>query len=295
MKPIRSLLFVPGHKPSWVEKAWNAGPDGLILDLEDSVPNDEKEKARKIVRKILNEAPVEKYYCVRVNGSASGLTFDDIEGIAHPKLDAVMVPKAYSARDMERADEYLTVAERRNGVAGGRIALPLLVETAQAMRFTYEFATASPRTDAVMMSAGPGGDAQRAVGYKWSKEATETLYIRSRAVLDARAASLPPYINSWYDIKDIDGLAADARLNRSLGYAGMAVIHPSHVPVVNDVFTPTAEEIAYYKGLLDAFREAEKQGHAAVVYEGDMVDYAMAKTAEEVLESAEKWGVTIRQ
>ena len=156
-----------------MEKAWNAGPDGLILDLEDSVPNDEKEKARKIVRKILDEASEGKYYCVRVNGSASGLTFDDIEGIAHPKLDAVMVPKAYSARDMERADEYLTVAERRNGVAGGRIALPLLVETAQAMRFTYEFATASPRTDAVMMSAGPGGDAQRAVGYKWSKEATE--------------------------------------------------------------------------------------------------------------------------
>ena len=157
MKPIRSLLFVPGHKPSWVEKAWNAGPDGLILDLEDSVPKDEKVEARKIVRQILDEAPERKYYCVRVNGPASGLTFDDIEGIAHPNLDAVMVPKVYSARDMERAEEYLTVAERRNGVADGRIALPLLVETAQAMRFTYEFATATPRTDAVMMSAGPGG------------------------------------------------------------------------------------------------------------------------------------------
>jgi citrate lyase subunit beta/citryl-CoA lyase len=137
------------------------------------------------------------------------------------------------------------------------------------------------------MSAGPGGDAERAIGYQWSKDAIETLYLRSKLVLDSRAAGKPPLINSWYDVADLEGLRKDARLNRSLGYSGMALIHPSHVPVVNEVFTPSEEELAYYQGLLKAFEEAENQGHAAVVYEGDMVDYAMVQTAKDVLAFAE--------
>jgi len=287
MRPLRSLLFVPGHKPSWVEKAWRVRPDGLILDLEDAVPVGEKEAARREVRTVLDQADPQRYFCVRLNSLATGMTRQDLEAVVHPNLSAVMLPKVYRAEEMAEVDRVLSRLESERGLPPGGIATPLLLETAQGMRDAHDIAAANSRVDAILMSAGPGGDAARAIGYQWSKQGTETLYLRSKLVLDSRAAGVVPLINSWYDVADLEGLARDARLNRSLGYAGMALIHPSHVAVVNQVFTPTEAELAFYRGLLEAFAEAEKQGHAAVVYDGDMVDYAMAQTAREILEFAE--------
>jgi citrate lyase subunit beta/citryl-CoA lyase len=286
MRPLRSLLFVPGHKPSWVAKAWRSGPDGLILDLEDAVPMDEKVAARREVRAVLNQADPGDYLCVRLNSLATGMIQEDLEAVVHSNLSAVMLPKVYRSQELAAVDEILTRLEQTQGIPPGSIATPLLLETAQGMRHAYEIAVAHPRVDMILMSAGPGGDAARAIGYQWSKQGTETLYLRSKLVLDSRAAGVLPLINSWYDVSDLEGLARDARLNRSLGYAGMALIHPSHVSVVNEVFTPTEAELAFYRGLLEAFAEAEKQGHAAVVYEGDMVDYAMVQTAKDILEFA---------
>jgi citrate lyase subunit beta/citryl-CoA lyase len=144
------------------------------------------------------------------------------------------------------------------------------------------------------LAAGPGGDASRAIGYVWSKEGTETLYLRSKAVLDAQAAGIRfPMITSWWNVRDLEGLERDARFNRQLGFRGQTVIHPSHVAVVNEVFTPSAEEIAYYRGMIAAIEEAEANGNAAIVYRGDMVDYAMAETAREVLAFAESIGLAV--
>jgi citrate lyase subunit beta/citryl-CoA lyase len=112
----------------------------------------------------------------------------------------------------------------------------------------------------------------------------ETLFIRSRAVLESRAAGIQyPTISSWWNIKDLEGLERDARWNRQLGFRGQTVMHPTHVPIVNRVFTPSADEIAYYEGLIQAMDEARKNGIAAVTYKGDMVDEAMVKTAHEIL------------
>jgi citrate lyase subunit beta/citryl-CoA lyase len=149
---------------------------------------------------------------------------------------------------------------------------------------------------AMSLACGPGGDASRSMGYIWSKEGTETLYIRSKAVLDARAAGIQyPTVSSWWDIKDLEGLARDARFNRSLGFRGMTVMPPTPVPIVNEVFTPSAEEIRFYKGLIAALEEGEKRGTAAVVYQGDMVDYAMAKTAREMLAFAKAIGLSVAE
>ncbi|MCB2191798.1 MAG: CoA ester lyase [Deltaproteobacteria bacterium] len=292
MRPLRSMLFVPGHKPSWVEKAWKAGPDALILDMEDAVPLASKDQARQSVRQALDQAEPRQFYCVRVNSLAAGMLDEDLEAVVHPNLSAVMLPKVYRPEDLTEVDQALGKLEQERGMALGTITTPLLLETAQGMRHAYEITVANHRVNAILMSAGPGGDAARSIGYQWSKQGIETLYLRSKIVLDARAAGVTPLINSWYDVADLEGLAADARLNRSLGYAGMALIHPSHVSVVNEIFSPTEQEVAFYKGLLAAFEEAEKQGHAAVVYEGDMVDYAMAQTAREFLEFARQLGLT---
>jgi len=181
----------------------------------------------------------------------------------------------------------LTHLEKRMGIPVGSISTPLGCETAKAMRNIYEIATSCPRVRRVGLAAGPGGDAARAIGYLWSKEGMETLFLRSKAVLDCRAAGIQyPTISSWWNIKDLEGLERDARWNRQLGFRGQTVMHPSHVPIVNKVFTPPAEEIVFYQGLIQAMEEAKKKGVAAVTYKGDMVDEAMVKTAREMLEFA---------
>jgi citrate lyase subunit beta/citryl-CoA lyase len=295
MRPYRSMLFVPGNKASWIEKASKYGADVLTLDLEDSVPDSEKVSSRPIVKEGVKTVKAAGQACyVRINGFATGLALDDLEAVVCPELDGIILPKVEAAEDMRALDTLLTHLERRNGILAGATDTTLNLETAKAMRNAYDIALSSSRIRTIILAAGPGGDANRAIGYVWSKEATETLYLRSRAVLDARAAGIQyPMISSWWDIKDLEGLEKDALLNRRLGFRGQVVMHPSHVPVVNKVFTPSAEEIAYWKGLIKVVEEAEKKGLAAVVYEGDMVDYAMVKTGKELLEFAHSIGVEV--
>ncbi len=293
VRPHRSSLFVPGHRAAWIEKAAGYGADFLILDLEDSVPDQEKAGARTIVKAGLQALRAKGQATgVRINGFATGLTRDDLEGILCPDLESVTLPKVETAADMQRLDALLGELESRAGLPVGAIETPLGCETARAMRNIYEIATACPRVKRVTLAAGPGGDAARAVGYMWSKEGIETLYLRSKTVLDCRAAGIQyPTISSWWNIQDLDGLERDARFNRQLGFRGMTVMHPSHVPVVNRVFTPTPDEIAFHQGLIRAMEQAKQNGIAAVVYQGDMVDEAMLKTAREMLEFARSIGL----
>jgi citrate lyase subunit beta/citryl-CoA lyase len=295
MKPVRSLLFVPGNKPAWMEKAIKYGADILILDLEDSVPDSDKVASRPLVKAALKSLTAQGQTCnVRVNGFATCLTLDDLDGVLCPEINSIALPKVETVDDMKALDTLLTHLEKRHGIEVGTIKTGLGIESAKGLRNAYDIITSCPRVTGLSLAAGPGGDASRSMGYIWSKEGTETLYIRSRAVLEARAAGIQyPTVSSWWDIKDLQGLERDARFNRSLGFRGMTVMHPTHVPVVNEVFTPSTEEIAFYKGLIAALEEAEKKGTAAVVYQGDMVDYAMAKTAREMLDFARAIGLKI--
>ena len=293
IRPSRSALFVPGNRAAWIEKAAGYGADTLILDLEDSVPDQEKAPARAIVKAGLKALKAKGQAAgVRVNGFATGLTLDDLEGILCPELESVSLPKVETVGDMNELDALLTHLERRMGIPVGQVETPLGCETAKAMRNIYEIATSCRRVKHVGLAAGPGGDAARAIGYQWTKEGTETLFLRSKAVLDARAAGIQyPTISSWWNIKDLEGLERDARWNRQLGYRGQTVMHPSHVPIVNRVFTPATDEIEFYKGLIEAMKDAERKGIAAVTYKGDMVDEAMVKTAREMLSFASSIGL----
>lgn len=293
MKPLRSMLFVPGNKAAWMEKALGYGADALIFDLEDAVPVPDKVTARSLVRQALEQfhdrGPT---LTVRLNALDTGMTGDDLEAIVCAGLSAIVAPKIETPQDIATLDTLLTQCEHRLGLTIGQIDILPTLETAKGIYHAYHIATSSPRVPTLIATAGKGGDTARSLGYRWSKDATETLYIRSKVLLESRAAGCAyPLIASWFDITDLDGLRADARLNRQIGYTGQIVIHPSHVPVINDLFTPTAEELAYYQGLLMAMERAERQGTAAVTYAGAMVDIAMVKTAQQVLELARALGV----
>ena len=284
----RSALFVPGHRPDWVPKALRSGADMLILDLEDSVPVTEKARARSLVRESLEALAAEgRDRSVRINGLETGHALGDLEAIVCPALQAVRLPKVESAADLHELGALLTHLEMRAGMEPGSVATPLDLETADAMRDACDILRASPRATSMMLGCGPGGDAARAVGYRWTKDGNETRYLRSKAVLDARAAGIEyPLVTSWWDIPDLDGLRADAALNRRFGFRGMVVMHPSHVPIVNEAFTPDEAELAHARGLIAAMEAAEREGNAAVTYEGNMVDYAMVTTARELLDLA---------
>jgi len=287
------MLFVPGNKPSWVEKALNSGVDGLILDLEDSVPLAEKSAARLLVADALTQyASRGTTLLVRINALETGMAGDDIDAIVRSGLSAILAPKIETPNDIATLDALLTQSERHAALTTGQVEIYPTLETAKGIYHAYAIATSSFRVPTLACAAGPGGDTARSLGYTWTQEGTETLYIRSKVLLDARAAGVTyPLITSWFDVGNLEGLKADVQLNRRLGYTGQIVIHPSHVPIVNAAFTPTPQEIAYHQGVLKAMEKAEQQGTAAVTYEGNMVDIAMLKTSQQLLELARAIGV----
>ena len=292
MKPLRSLLFVPGNKPIWMEKALGYGADALIFDLEDAVPDLDKAPARVHVRQALDRlhghGPL---LTVRINALDTGRTDDDLAAVVCPGLAAIVAPKVETPHDVAVLETLLTHYERRAGMSPGQVEIFPTLETAQGIYHAYQIATSSSRVPTLCGTAGKGGDTARSLGYLWSTTGSETLYIRSKVLLEARAAGVVyPLMASWFEITDLEGLRADALLNRQLGYSGQVVIHPAHVPVVNEVFTPTAETLAYHRGLLAAMQDAERQGTAAVTYHGAMVDIAMVKTAQQMLALARAIG-----
>jgi citrate lyase subunit beta/citryl-CoA lyase len=284
---MRSVLFVPGHREGWPAKAVAAGADGVILDLEDSVPYNLKDEGRKTaaasIRSLARGARKVGVY-VRVNALETGLTGDDLEHVAIEGLDGIVLPKSYGEKDVIAADALLTHFERRNGVKPGTIELVLSLETAQAYAACERMIAASPRVATLFAGTAKDADVSRSIGFQFTPQGLETLYLRSRAVLATRAAGLHfPLVGVWQDLNDPEGARRFSEQNRQLGFTGQVLIHPSHIAVANEVFTPSAQEVAFYAGMIEAFEKAEAQGIAAVVYEGQHIDYAHIKTAREVL------------
>ena len=238
-KPLRSVLFVPGNKEDWIRKAPKYGADALILDLEDSVPPQEKDAAREIVAKMIDEiGPIQTLF-VRVNPLETGMTGFDLEAITGPNLYGITLPKVQAPADVVEVDILLRFFERKAGAEVGRIFIDPGLETAAGIRSAYDIAMASERVAHMGGSGGKGGDTARSIGYQWTPEGMETLFIRSKVLVDSRAAGVQfPVSGGWFDIRDLDGLRTYAGELKRLGYNGMSLIHPYHVPVVNEVFTP---------------------------------------------------------
>ncbi|MFD8870221.1 HpcH/HpaI aldolase/citrate lyase family protein [Streptomyces sp. NPDC059590] len=285
--PLRSLLFVPGSRTGWLAKAEAAGADAAILDLEDAVPQGAKEAAREAVAEAVEQAAGPMRLLVRINPldrAAGWAGADDLRAVARAGLYGVVLPKVDRADDVRVADRLLTWCEREAGLPEGRIALVPLLETARGLREAYDIGRAAGRVAHLGALTAPGGDVERAVGYRWSPGGEETHALRARVLLDARAAGSPhPVAGLWADVADLAGLRRFAEQNRALGYEGMAVIHPSHVAVVNEVFSPDAEELARCERLVAAVAAAQARGEGAVLFEGRMVDEAMAETARRTL------------
>ncbi len=271
----RSLLFVPGHKPDWAVKALKSGADAVVLDLEDSVPAAQKVSARAAVAAsvaVLRAAAPEVGIFVRPNALATRLTGGDLEAVVVLGLTGLFLPKVETATDLVRFDTLVEHFEQRAGTAGVRYIVP--AETVPAIQNCREIAAGSPRLAAMVGPTAVHADIAREVGYEWTAEGLETLYLRSRILLACREAGLYPLTGLWEDLADLAGLADFARRGRQLGFRGMIAIHPSHVPVVNEVFAPSTQDIEFHRGLVAAYRDGERAGQGAVRYQGLHIDKA---------------------
>ncbi|GAA2853111.1 CoA ester lyase [Streptosporangium fragile] len=287
MHPYRSVLFVPGHKPGWARKAAAAGADAIVLDLEDSVPHDLKAPSRQTVRETLAELRAEHPRLglfVRPNALATRLAGADLEVVVCPELTGLFTPKIRDAADVLRWDTLVDWFEARNDAAGLEMIIP--VETVDAIANCSEIASASPRVGAMIGPTSEHADIARAVGFRWSPEGSESLYLRSRILLACRRYGLHPLTGLWEDLADLDGLRRFADYGLQLGFRGQIVIHPSHVPVVNEVFTPADAEVAYYEELVATMEKAVAAGHGAVRFRGQHIDLAHAEKARDWLAHA---------
>jgi len=287
MVPYRSILFVPGHKPAWIDKALAAGADCVVLDLEDSVPADLKAGARQTVADSIRAVRARDRRVglfVRVNPLDTRLTGADLEAVVVPGLTGIFAPKISTATDVLRYDALLDHFETRNGVTGLEYIVP--VEMIGAIQEAREIAKASPRVGAMIGPTAEHADIARAVGYQWTPEGLETLYHRSRILLACREAGIHPLTGLWEKLDDLAGLKTFAEQGRQLGFRGMVVIHPTHVSVVNEAFSPTAQDIAFHEELIEAYEEAAAAGHGAVRYRGVHIDKAHVDTARDWLAHA---------
>jgi citrate lyase subunit beta/citryl-CoA lyase len=290
MEPYRSLLFVPAHKEGWAAKAAAAGPDCIILDLEDAVPADAKARAREQLPEAIAAARDARPgigIIVRVNHWSSPEAPADYAAAAANLVDAVMVPKIETAVELDRIDAVLEYVERTQGRERPLEILATL-ETARGVAERDGIARA-PRVGALLASTAKDADIARSVGFTWTAEGMETLYLRSGVVIASRAApGCHPIVGLWQEIRDLEGLEKHARRNRDLGFVGEVIIHPSHVDVINRVYSPDPDRVDYYRGLIAAYEAAVRGGRGAATYQGEHIDHAHVATAREMVAFAER-------
>ena len=281
MKFPLCTLYVPGNRKDLIEKAVEYGFDALIIDLEDTVPIHLKEQTRWEVADII---PKLKDVCtVRINSEPSYLE-EDLNAVVSKHIYGVVIPKVESVTLVEKVDDILNVLERERSLEANSIKLLLLIESALGVVKCFEIASAARRVETVIFASMQDGDLHRDLKCEWSIEGTEFLYARSKVLLDARAAGLKYVLDGAFgNIKDEEALRKDCDLSRRLGYDGRTLIDPKQLPIAREVYSTSSHKLSYYKRMVRAFEEAEKEGLAAVSFEGHFIDYATYKMAKEEL------------
>ncbi len=288
-KPLRSWLFAPGMDSRKIGKAIDSAADALILDLEDAVALSEKPKAREMVRALAAQVLPERQIFVRVNDLMTGMTAEDIQAVCTGGIAGIILPKAESAEMVRIASALIDAASRAEGVPEGQIRICGILETARGVLRAEEIACAGGRLETLMFGAG---DFTNDIGIPTSNVGEHLVNGKLQTVLACRSAGIrPPVDTVYFDVTDADGYAADCRQARGFGFQGKAVIHPNQIETANAAFSPSAEDIAYARLVVDSFSRAEAEGVGAIRVEGKLVDYAMVKNSQKLLDTARALGL----
>jgi citrate lyase subunit beta/citryl-CoA lyase len=287
---MRSLLFVPADSAKKLDKAMTSGADALIIDLEDSVALEGKGQARESAADFLKSAvkvAQRPTIIVRVNSLQTGMTDADLDAIAPAKPDAIMLPKAEGGASVMHADAKLAVREAINGLPDGHIRiLPIATETAASLFLAGTFAGSSARLLGLTWGAE---DLSAELGAQTNRDPQGRFLdpyrlARALCLVGASAAQVPPLDTVYVDFRNNDGFRRECEEALRDGFVGKMAIHPAQVPIINEVFTPSAEAIARAKAVVDAF--AASPGTGVVNIGGVMFDQPHLTRAKRLLDQA---------
>ena len=288
MRLRRTLLWVPGNRWEKICEAIKTQADCLTLDLEDSVPVLEKEKARETVLKALKELDFEgKEKIVRINPVNTVLGQTDIRTIIKGNPDAIRLPKCENLEYVLELDRILSGYEKETSHS---IKIILMIETPLGIRNAYELATCTKRIVAIGLGAE-----DLTTELKTSRSTTglelELMYARQKLMIDGRAAGVDVIDSSSLAINNLDDLRKETEMIKQMGFDGKSVAHESQVTVVNDVFNPSPDEIKYAQKVVEFYAKAEREGSFQAFLEGKMIDVPVVRKAHVLMERAKAAGL----
>ncbi len=259
---LRSLLFAPGSDERKLRRALKTGADAVIADLEDAVAPARKDEARVLVARVFGDEGSAAATMVRVNGTDSPHFERDLELVQNLPLQAIVLPKA--------------TPESVDALGPDGPPVIAIVETAQGLRLAYETAS-HPRVEALILGAV---DLGLELGLESRPDGQEVLFARSKLVMDSAAAGIRgPFDLVHVDVRDEEGLEAESRLARSLGFRGKVCIHPAQVDIVNAVFAPGEDELARARRIVESYTQGIAEGRGAVALDGEMIDLPVFERA----------------
>ena len=286
-RPTRSALYMPGSNARALEKAKTLAADAVILDLEDAVAPDQKAMARaQVCAAVAAGGFLRKQVVIRINALETPWGAEDLAAAAKAMPDAVLLPKPNDARDIERATDAL----RRAG-APESTRLWAMIETPLSILNIGELAGtarhAGSRLDCLVLGTN---DLVKETRAELDGARTAALYWLSAAVVAARAYGLVVLDGVYNNFKDLDGLHAECRHGRMLGFDGKTLIHPDQIAAANAVFAPGAEDVAWARKIIAAFDQPENKGKGVITIEGKMVELLHADMARRTVAIAEAIG-----
>ncbi len=313
----RSELAVPGINPALFDKAATSAADVVFLDLEDAVAPDDKPQARKHVIAALNDVDWgSKVMAVRINGLDTHYMYRDVVDLVEncPRLDMLIIPKVGVPADVYALDMLVTQIEQAQGRGQGksqsgdkRIAFEVLIETALGMANIEAIAQSSRRLEALAFGSGDFAASTRArttiigglhpeygvltdcdaEGRRVFQQTDPWHAAQVRLLVACRAYGLRPIDGPYGDFKDAEGYLSAARRVAALGYEGKWAIHPTQIAAANVVFSPSAEEVAKARRIVEAMAQAAREGKGAVQVDGRLVDIASIRMAQNLLQKAD--------
>ncbi|MBV8593707.1 MAG: CoA ester lyase [Caulobacteraceae bacterium] len=279
----RSWMFVPGNKPRFLEKAETLPLDVALFDLEDGVLPDEKAKARTLVAALLERAWLGPQRYVRLNAVTTPWFADDLEAVVRPGLQGVCMTKVDSVDELREGIEALGGAEASAGIEAGSVRVVAAIESARGLLAAPQIAACDGRIVALIFGAEDYA-LDLGLGAHRVEEAAELTYARSAIVVAAAAARVLSIDGVFPDLDDEQGCLRDMWQARRLGFTCKSTFNPRQVVMINDVFSPQEDEIAYARRLATAFDEARARGDASVAVGGQLVDLPILLRAIRVLE-----------
>ncbi len=277
----RSRLYLPGNEPKFFPNAGLHKPDGIILDLEDSVSPLEKDAAQLLVRNSLRAIDFyNSERMVRINQLPRGL--EDLKFVVPHNVHVILIPKCESAEDVKKVEKKVNEIKKLHNIKNTIYFMPI-IESALGVIKAYEIATASKNNCALAIGLE---DYTADIGTQRTNEGKESFFARSMLVNAAKAAGIQAIDTVFSDVTDMEGLRQSVIEAKALGFEGKGCIHPRQIKVVHEAFAPTQEEIEKAEKIVNAFKEAKKKGLGVVSLGSKMIDPPVVKRAERILELA---------